>query len=265
MKKIIYKILKKSFKILFQIHPHRYLNISKLIQSAQIYTINKKSKKYKFNIINNYDYSYFENFYEREKDTTEWVLSIPPKSIFFDIGANIGQYTIMSALHCEDIKVVAFEPVAKNYFVLVRNISKLIPADICSYCLTLTNNINFASLKQLGAAFGTNEYRDYLNTNYNLVNMDNSDLFFHGTVNTTLDEFCKKTNTYPTHIKIDIDGKEIELLQGSLETLNNKKLKSIIIEIGNYKINNETKELIESFGFKGSLSNKRNGNHIFYR
>ena len=170
----------------------------------------------------------------------------------------------MSALHCEDIKVVAFEPVAKNYFVLVRNISKLIPADICSYCLTLTNNINFASLKQLGAAFGTNEYRDYLNTNYNLVNMDNSDLF-HGTVNTTLDEFCKKTNTYPTHIKIDIDGKEIELLQGSLETLNNKNLKSIIIEIGNYKINNETKELIESFGFKGSLSNQRNGNHIFHR
>ena len=74
-----------------------------------------------------------------------------------------------------------------------------------------------------------------------------------------------KNNTYPSHIKIDIDGKEIELLQGSLETLKNKKLKSIIIEIGNYKINNETKEFIESFGFKGSLSAERNGNHIFHR
>lgn len=104
-----------------------------------------------------------------------------------------------------------------------------------------------------------------MNTNNNLVNVDKSDLFFHGTVNTTLDEFCKKNNTYPSHIKIDIDGKEIELLQGSLETLKNKKLKSIIIEIGNYKINNETKEFIESFGFKGSLSAERNGNHIFHR
>ena len=57
----------------------RYLNISKLIQSAQIYTINKKSKK--FCIINNYDYSYFE---------------ISMKDVYFSISGNIGQYTIMS-------------------------------------------------------------------------------------------------------------------------------------------------------------------------
>lgn len=53
--------------------------------------------------------------------TIEWIERFQPGSLFWDIGANIGVYTLYAALR-GDTKIVAFEPAAINYFLLNANV-----------------------------------------------------------------------------------------------------------------------------------------------
>ena len=51
----------------------------------------------------------------------------------------------------------------------------------------------------------------------------------------------------PTHIKIDVDGAELDVLKGAKEILASKIVKEIFIEID--KSNTEAISLLKSFGF----------------
>ena len=62
-----------------------------------------------------------KSFLSKEPTTLEWLQSLEPESILIDIGANIGIYSIPSALfHVK--KVYAVEPELKSFTELVKNI-----------------------------------------------------------------------------------------------------------------------------------------------
>ena len=62
-----------------------------------------------------------KSFLQKEPTTLEWLQSLEPESILIDIGANIGIYSIPSALfHVK--KVYAVEPELKSFTELVKNI-----------------------------------------------------------------------------------------------------------------------------------------------
>ena len=56
----------------------------------------------------------------KQRATIAWIDSFLANSVFWDIGANIGSYTLYAALRT-DMHVVAFEPAAVNYFILAAN------------------------------------------------------------------------------------------------------------------------------------------------
>ena len=56
----------------------------------------------------------------KQPATIRWVDSFQPNSVFWDVGANVGVYTLYAARR-GDVKVVAFEPAAVNYFLLAAN------------------------------------------------------------------------------------------------------------------------------------------------
>ena len=56
----------------------------------------------------------------RQPDTIAWIDGFQPGGVFWDVGANIGVYTLYAALRA-DTSVVAIEPAAVNYFMLVAN------------------------------------------------------------------------------------------------------------------------------------------------
>ena len=56
----------------------------------------------------------------KQPGTIEWIDGFRPNSVFWDIGANVGIYTLYAALR-GDTSIVAFEPAAVNYFLLVAN------------------------------------------------------------------------------------------------------------------------------------------------
>ena len=56
----------------------------------------------------------------KQPATIAWIDAFLPDSVFWDIGANIGVYTLYAGLR-SDTRVVAFEPAAVNYFLLAAN------------------------------------------------------------------------------------------------------------------------------------------------
>ena len=65
-----------------------------------------------------------ETLFSKEPDTIRWIENFDDKEqIFWDIGANIGIYSIYAASFSENIKVISFEPSFANLKILSRNIS----------------------------------------------------------------------------------------------------------------------------------------------
>jgi FkbM family methyltransferase len=56
----------------------------------------------------------------KQPGTIEWINTFRPESVFWDVGANVGVYSLYAALRGET-NVVAFEPAAVNYFLLAAN------------------------------------------------------------------------------------------------------------------------------------------------
>ena len=60
-------------------------------------------------------------FATKEPETLEWIKTIPNGSVMWDIGANIGLYSIYAA-KARNCRVYAFEPSVFNLEMLARNI-----------------------------------------------------------------------------------------------------------------------------------------------
>ena len=67
----------------------------------------------------------YNTIFTKEPETLDWINNFINKNnlIFWDIGANVGIYSIYSVVKHNNIKVVAFEPSTSNLRVLSRNIS----------------------------------------------------------------------------------------------------------------------------------------------
>lgn len=74
--------------------------------------------------------------FSKEPDTVEWIDTFKKDDVFFDVGANIGIYTILAAQ--KGATVFAFEPESKNYALLNRNVVlNNVQANVTAYCMGL--------------------------------------------------------------------------------------------------------------------------------
>ena len=101
------------------------------------------------------DIDYDEHYMNRTiasaaKEVLGWMDHITEcaPSIVFDIGANVGVYTLLFAKLLPSSRIYAFEPVAENYMTLVRNIIKNrvtnvipMPIGLWSHCCTMALGI----------------------------------------------------------------------------------------------------------------------------
>ena len=181
-----------------------------------------------------------DDFHKKEPETIDWIRNFTNKKnkiIFWDIGANIGLYSIYAAKIHSDIEVISFEPSTNNLRILSRNIfiNKLQDKIKILQLPLGKEGIKFANLKESQFHEGSSH------------NSFNNDLDFEG-------KRIKVTNDYkilgisikyllennileiPDYIKIDVDGIEHIILEGSGNHLSNKKIKGIQVEINeNYK------------------------------
>jgi len=125
-----------------------------------------------------------------------------------DIGANIGYVTLILAEIVGDRgKVYAFEPHPRNFEILTKNIETNKYKDFVKlYQNAVSNRLGHLSFyiskkSNLGSMFKTKHTKYTIDVPV-----------------TTLDEFLKD-KTVPNFIKMDIEGHEVEALEGMYKTL----------------------------------------------
>ena len=79
------------------------------------------------------------SFGTSETDTLKWIDAMPEGSCFWDIGANIGVFSLCAA-HGKKAHVLAFEPAGGSFFVLNTNIELNRMSDIITgYCMAFSD------------------------------------------------------------------------------------------------------------------------------
>ena len=89
----------------------------------------------------NYELWRADGYATKEPDTLAWIDGfLKPGDVFYDVGANIGQYALYAAKRLGgQCRVLAFEPEALNYAKLNTNIVLNGQSEtITAYCLAVT-------------------------------------------------------------------------------------------------------------------------------
>ncbi len=181
---------------------------------------------------------------QKEPWTREWLEQIPEGGVFYDVGANVGSYTLIAA--ARGIQTVAFEPVPENSSTLSRNLMWngledrviVVPQGLASgaglaWCNLVDPRPGSASHKwgdlPVVKRPGTARHRLPLMVN---------------ALDTLVGMYRLPA---PTHIKIDVDGWEGQVLAGMPQVLASPQLQGIMIELGR-----ETEEaLVAQLGAAG--------------
>ncbi len=163
----------------------------------------------------------------------EWIDTFPEGDILWDIGANVGVYTLYAA--ARGLQVFAFEPAAVNYFVLVKNIEiNGIEDRASSLNLALHEKTELSVLNmshtEIGSAQSTFGAKQ---TGEVPVKPGASPNNFRQTVlGYSIDDFIDIFHhEFPNKIKIDVDGNECLILKGAERSLADSRLKSFLVEV----------------------------------
>jgi FkbM family methyltransferase len=160
----------------------------------------------------------------KQPATIEWIERFHPNSVFWDVGANVGVYTLYAAMR-PDTKVVAFEPAAVNYFLLAAN-CEANRVDGRVDCLLVGLGRHRAVGRLVVSQFAAAEsftFREKPETDYPtrqaalLVSIDD-----------LVEEFGLPC---PNYIKIDVPGLTEDIVAGGARTLRRPEVRELHIEM----------------------------------
>lgn len=196
----------------------------------------------------------------KEPDTLDWLDSFKPDSCYFDIGANIGQYSLYPAKKFAGaVQVFAFEPQSNNYYSLNKNIFLNDLADvIAAYCIAVSGKTGFSKLHVPRFIPGGNRSQfDQADAKQTIPARPVTHV--QGVFGVTVDDLCGTWGfPCPNYMKIDVDGIEISILKGAENVLKNPQLVSVIIELGTDEEQQEAVRLMQAAGFRVKHQTSRN-------
>ena len=167
------------------------------------------------------------SFSTKEPSTLSWLEGIPENAVLWDVGANVGLYSVYAAK--KNVCVFAFEPSVFNLELLARNLFindlqkrvTIVPVALSDALgpslFKMSSTVWGGALSTFGKDF--DQHGDKLNS-----------IFEYQTMGMTMDEAIRLLGIpAPRFIKIDVDGIEHLILRGGSETL--QGVESVMIEI----------------------------------
>ncbi len=156
----------------------------------------------------------------KEPWTVTWIGDMRPGEVLYDIGANVGPYTLLALL--KGLTVVAFEPHPESFRDLCRNaVLNCLQDRLIALPVGLSDAPGLASVPSvaLGQTAGMT-----------MTLGDGEGL--RSILTAPLDGLIRAhALPPPTHLKIDVDGFEARVLTGARQTLAAETTKSCLIEV----------------------------------
>ena len=154
--------------------------------------------------------------FTKEPGTVEWIdQNVKSGDIFYDIGANIGVYTILAASRTgKNGRVYAFEPHGANFARLIDNITaNNLQQIVFPNNFALHNKEGFFPFHYSSSEVGTSDSQ--LSGSRDVSGDENATRISELKYATTIDHLIDSGEIKAAdHIKIDVDGNEILILEG---------------------------------------------------
>jgi FkbM family methyltransferase len=168
----------------------------------------------------------------KEPDTIRWINQFNPDDVFWDIGANVGVFSLYAAM-MRATRVFAFEPSADNYMALCRNVEiNSLQERIVPYCVAFARTTTLGVLNSNSRAIGAALHQFGQPGDSSRYWPLRKGTCAQGMVGFSIDDFIGKFNpTFPTHLKLDVDGLEMDILDGAQETLCDPRVRSVMVEL----------------------------------
>jgi len=159
---------------------------------------------------------------------------LQPGDIVFDIGANIGMYTIVVAKALKEGSVIAFEPHPPNRDRLERNAELNRVGDCVSVCdVALSNETATVSLTD---KYGKSADNDAVSGTLSITEQTTDEL----TVNSVPGDSLVASGRcpQPSVLKIDVEGAEPLVIDGLTQTLQDPTCRVIYCEVHTTEVGN---------------------------
>jgi FkbM family methyltransferase len=178
----------------------------------------------------------------KQPATIEWIDGFQPNGVFWDIGANVGVFSLYAALR-GDTQVVAFEPAAVNYFMLAANceINRFEDRVRCVLAgLGRTQSLAYLAASQFAGAasfgFGGKKAQVFEGRQTALVL----------TIDQLVEEFGLPC---PNYLKIDVPGMTDDILAGGQRTLSRPDVREVHVEAS--ETSSSGRRIIEALHLSG--------------
>lgn len=183
------------------------------------------------------------------EQTAAMVQEIRPGQTFFDIGANVGYYSILaSRLVGPAGKIAAFEPLVRNLSYLHRHV-ELNRADnirLLPFALSSENTI-------LSFSTGPNSAMGHLELN------GGGDVLVP---TVTLDEIAERLGLIPDVMKMDVEGAEMEVFRGAERILSEAR-PTIFLSTHSPELREQCLALLKDYGYSVESLIKTDDPHEF--
>jgi FkbM family methyltransferase len=166
---------------------------------------------------------------EKEPETIAWIDGFAEGDVLWDIGANVGVYSLYAAVRGHE--VLSFEPSPGNSYILSRNIElNGLDSRISAYCVAFSDVTELGTFQMSSTVLGgsLNSFGDAIDWQGKRFIPE----FRQAAIGFAVDEFITQFSPrFPNHIKIDVDGIEKKIILGARKVLADKRLRSVLVEL----------------------------------
>lgn len=164
----------------------------------------------------------------KEPETVEWLLSYSGSGpVLYDIGANVGTYSLIAAAADPAARVVALEPGYATFPRLVDNVRANSFGDrVAALPIALGDRTELVTFAYATVEPGAADHPGILG------GTAGRPVASHPVLCYRLDDLIERFGLpEPTLLKLDVDGAETGVLRGATATLRSKGLASVLVEV----------------------------------
>ena len=194
------------------------------------------------------------NFKKERKTLHEFVSNIQPDDVVYDIGANVGVYACLAGKKVIDGSTVAFEPASYNAAKISQNAdANDVEVDVHEVALSRSNGEAEFVMDERGVAgSGHGSLKEQTNKSLMIKIRTGNSLVERGE--------CPA----PTVVKIDVEGAELEVIEGLDHSLEDPRCREIFVEVHPDHVPPSTvQERLEELGFQVSDGEATNRTHLY--